>query len=181
MAELSINLLNSNNVETQDTCSICLNELNLEHAYELPECLHCFHTNCVMHWFRQGNSKCPLCNNNGVIPPGAPWSAWKSKFTYLRSYSRKKEVPKLLKNKIKSIKKQENKIKLIKKQIKELKSSHGEFNKLYKEYKSLFNKQRRAQWSLRKKKIALVDIFNIVPIIIVKNQEINYNEQNQII
>ena len=53
--------------EEADLCIICYSELDCSGSatYSLPECGHTFHQNCIMHWFRQANSKCPLCNNTG--------------------------------------------------------------------------------------------------------------------
>ncbi|KAF0734138.1 hypothetical protein Ae201684P_003308 [Aphanomyces euteiches] len=45
----------------QDTCTICLNDLNVSTAV-LP-CGHCFHRDCVRTWI--GNvRKCPLCRQS---------------------------------------------------------------------------------------------------------------------
>ena len=41
-------------------CSICLNDLNIEQIYTLPECNHKFHTKCIFTWFDKNNN-CPLC------------------------------------------------------------------------------------------------------------------------
>ena len=62
----SINIHNIENNEEPDKCIICLESLENEPQYKLPECNHSFHQNCIMHWFRDGNNKCPLCNNLGV-------------------------------------------------------------------------------------------------------------------
>ena len=50
-----------------DRCVICLEQLDSKPMYSLPECNHTFHQNCIMHWFRQGNFKCPLCNETGAL------------------------------------------------------------------------------------------------------------------
>lgn len=48
-----------------DKCVICHENL-IDNIYELPECGHKFHTNCIMHWFRTDHNTCPLCQNNGI-------------------------------------------------------------------------------------------------------------------
>ena len=53
---------NNNN----DICAICHENLGEENIYNLPECCHNFHTNCIMTWFRAGHDRCPLCNNKGI-------------------------------------------------------------------------------------------------------------------
>ena len=51
-----------------DLCVICYDKLNKENeqTYSIPECSHTFHTTCINSWFRQGNQKCPLCNDIGI-------------------------------------------------------------------------------------------------------------------
>ena len=31
------------------------------------ECNHRFCTECIMHWFRQGHTRCPMCRNPGYV------------------------------------------------------------------------------------------------------------------
>tara|TARA_Y100000741_G_scaffold184181_1_gene139982 strand:- start:857 stop:1444 length:588 start_codon:yes stop_codon:yes gene_type:complete len=51
----------------QEICCICQDIVdNGEQVYELPECKHMFHTNCIMTWFRAKNNACPLCANPGI-------------------------------------------------------------------------------------------------------------------
>ena len=50
----------------QDVCSICLDKLDIEQKYKLPECGHTYHTNCIMQWVRAGHPKCPYCCNPGL-------------------------------------------------------------------------------------------------------------------
>ena len=39
------------------------NHKNMEdNIYQIPECNHKFHSECVITWFRMGKSKCPYCN-----------------------------------------------------------------------------------------------------------------------
>ena len=45
------------NIKQEDLCG---------NIYELPECEHTFHTNCIMHWFRTDHNTCPLCQNTGI-------------------------------------------------------------------------------------------------------------------
>jgi len=78
MSEEQINLLNINQTPTNETiCIICHEDMyevtdskniNEEQCIMLPECGHCFHTNCIIAWFRtaQSNGKCPLCSSYGI-------------------------------------------------------------------------------------------------------------------
>ena len=87
--------------EEADLCIICYSELDCSGSvtYSLPECGHTFHQNCIMHWFRQANSKCPLCNNTGPFNghPNDQRSRWNypfERYKVLRRLSRKKDAPK---------------------------------------------------------------------------------------
>ena len=118
-----------------DICSICHEELDLSgnNIYQLPECNHCYHTNCIMTWFRTSKNSCPLCNNNGInknniatsnnhiISSALSGYTWDYKkkllehdYKIMRRFSRKKEAPKELKKQVKMLIKLENKFKKIK-------------------------------------------------------------------
>ena len=60
-----INISHENN--SQEICCICQDIVdNGDQVYELPECNHIFHTNCIVTWFRAQNTSCPLCANPGI-------------------------------------------------------------------------------------------------------------------
>ena len=72
-------IFNTNGVQIQseygeEICVICQEELSNHHSntntfnniYTLPECNHAFHTECIITWFRTGNSNCPCCGNKGI-------------------------------------------------------------------------------------------------------------------
>ena len=123
-------------------CMICLEPITTEPQYSLPECKHTFHQNCIMHWFRQGNSKCPLCNNVGVgynsssaVLHGTPWMLAMARFKMVRQYSRRKSAPPRLKKQIALIKKHEDELKDLKKSMRQFKSREGNWCELMKEWK----------------------------------------------
>lgn len=62
---LSLNILNLN-INVEDECMICKEELSCYQCYELPECKHKYHTHCLISWFRNGDSRCPYCGNKGI-------------------------------------------------------------------------------------------------------------------
>jgi len=108
---MAANILELDIPETDlDICIICLETLTNETQYSLPECGHKFHQNCIMHWFRGGNCKCPLCNNLGVNDPVSVnnsshrswgwWAGGKHKYKMIRQYARKKGAPAKLKKEI---------------------------------------------------------------------------------
>ena len=51
-----------------ECCTICKDPL-IENTYRLPECSHEFHTECIVHWFREQQTRCPLCNHPGAYVP----------------------------------------------------------------------------------------------------------------
>ena len=93
-----------------DICAIChLKNLGEENIYNLPECCHKFHTNCIMTWFRAGRNRCPLCNNKGINATRAQineeinHSHWSTRNKYLKLYTivsrkcRRKDAPEKMK------------------------------------------------------------------------------------
>jgi hypothetical protein len=161
--------------EESDKCVICLENLATETQYELPECSHKFHQNCIVQWFRGGNCKCPLCNNLGVNevavhatnPSSMWWRGGNYKYQMIRKYSRKKEAPRELKKEIEKIKKLEAKQKTLRAEIKEFKDKPGTWRVLNKEMSKLRRSRWRMESNLRRRKMAISN-FNIVPIIIAK-------------
>ena len=179
---MSINIHNIDNNEEPDKCIICLELLENEPQYKLPECNHSFHQNCIMHWFRDGNNKCPLCNNLGVndytnqsttgtFSSSRWYQSSKYKFKILRQYSRRKDAPEFLKKQIRKLKEIEAKHKEVVSEIKKHKNKIG----VFKEMKSEFNKLRHKKWRLHRRifntKISIANM-NIVPLIIAKKQNV---------
>lgn len=63
----TLNTISQDN-NCQEICCICQDILdNGEQIYELPECNHMYHTNCIMTWFRAQNIACPYCANPGTL------------------------------------------------------------------------------------------------------------------
>jgi|TARA_B110000483_G_C18070504_1_gene493915 hypothetical protein len=174
---MSINIHGVENNEEIDKCIVCLELLDSETQYKLPECNHSFHQNCIMHWFRGGNNKCPLCNNLGVNDYNIPAAHVimntldKYKFKILRQYSRRKDAPDFLKKEVQKLKKTETEHKKVALEIKEHKNKTG----VFKEMKAEFVKLRRKKWRLHRRifnmKIGISNM-NIVPLIIAKKQNV---------
>jgi hypothetical protein len=62
--DIQINLLDID--INAEECMICKEELSCYPCYTLPECGHIYHTNCLVSWFRNGDSRCPYCGNKGL-------------------------------------------------------------------------------------------------------------------
>ena len=158
---------NKNLNKDEEVCSICLGDLYdpKEQIYELPECGHRFHTNCIMHWMRNPISynKCPRCGNTGVNKNVYLGYCRKSGIlNELKKFSKRKSSPKVLKNDIERlqicIKKIKEKEKNINKIIKD-----KELKKLKREKKSLTSKK----YTLESK---ILSKYNFAPIIISKRK-----------
>ena len=148
--------------ENQDICAICHEEFSGD-LYTLPECSHIFHTNCIMTWFRMNKSTCPLCNNCGVNSvkdmEKISWGRRNNAFIQykrLRAFSRRKNAPKELKDKIARIKKYEDKEKKFFEDFKKFKNSKPDseltVNEIIKKYNNMRRKKWKMRWDLRKKK-----------------------------
>jgi hypothetical protein len=162
--------------DNNDKCIICLEHLSAEPVYCLPECSHKFHQNCIMHWFRGGNCKCPLCNNLGIndkpndTQNSSSWGWWrggKYKYKMIRQYARKKDAPAKLKKEVSKLKKLEEKKRTISKKIKEFKKKSGVWKDLSKEWNKLRRDRWRVNGSIRNRRLS-ISHFNIIPIIIAK-------------
>ena len=117
-----------------DICAICHEDLS-DNLYQLPECSHTYHTNCIMHWFRTKHTTCPLCQNQGVNYTQAyqevsnsrhygERALWKEYYKQAASHARKKDTDKEIARKVKRLKKQWRKIKKLEKCLKIGKKCH---------------------------------------------------------
>lgn len=167
-----------------DNCMICLESLSSEQQYTLPECSHTFHQNCIMHWFRSGSHKCPLCNNLGINDnsnsnthnnSSTRWGWWRGgqqRYQMIRKYSRKKDAPQMLKKEVEKLKKLETKHKALTKEIKDFKNKVGPFGELKREWGKFRSKRWRLDASIRKRKMSISN-FNIVQVIIAKKVNVH--------
>lgn len=65
----TINLFNENytNNNNENTCSICLDNMNDNDFYEMKDCKHKFHYKCIIEWIFESRT-CPLCRYNTQKP-----------------------------------------------------------------------------------------------------------------
>lgn len=154
-----------------ELCAICHENMNIidnnDVMYELPECKHYFHTNCILTWFRCGHNTCPLCNNEGInnnnsmsinlISNTLDNYSWQYKrkllndnFLKMRRYSKKKDAPNELKKKIKKLEKAEDKYKMFIKEMNDFMKSTPE-NMKVKNIMSKIRIYRNKKWQLRRK------------------------------
>jgi len=161
------------NDDISPICPICHDSLNDQHSYEISECKHIFHSDCLITWLRTGNSKCPYCNSvstNYIENEDDGHYCNKKSFTYkykyILNYCKTKNANKKIVKKIQKIKDLENKLKILYDDNKNIKQEVGTYSEIHNKFK-LF---RRNVWRIKNdifnKKLELTDTINIIPYII---------------
>tara|TARA_B110000046_G_scaffold181522_1_gene213882 strand:- start:233 stop:775 length:543 start_codon:yes stop_codon:yes gene_type:complete len=151
-----------------DMCAICHEHL-IDNIYELPECSHKFHTNCIMHWFRTDHNTCPLCQNCGINFNIAYQQAnshgyaekrlWESYYPEACRYAKKKNADKEIISKIRSLKKtienDKNKKKNFKIWRKTICDGISSNKKIYDKYINFQRNKWRIRRNVWKRKVAI--------------------------
>ena len=173
---MSYNIVNPQSA-SEDICSICLDNLNKEQTYKLPECGHIYHTNCIFHWIRNGHNKCPYCGNSGTNLNNSDDECEYSyrafnhdQYIILRRFARNKNAPYELKKNVEQLKNLEQKQKLVNKELKEIKTKKGIFKDMQKIYYRKLSNQRSINGRIRRLKKNICNNSNITPLILVKKQ-----------
>lgn len=145
------NILNLN-LSNTDQCSICYGKLlEDEQVYILPECGHCYHTDCIIAWFRMKNSegRCPMCGNVGSNKEqDSAICSYYTKFKLISRHIKRKEIPNWLKSDYKKYKKLEYELITHKKKVK---SCEKDNSLNYIDGCKLMKKMREKQFSLEDK------------------------------
>jgi hypothetical protein len=174
----------SNNSDNDELCIICYDKLDCSGKlpYTLPECQHSFHQSCINAWFRQGNQKCPLCNDIGTGNTEhnrSYYRGWQDKFVVLRRLSKRKNAPNFLVKTFEKIKKKETSMKEYKDNFKEWKQKSVIIDNettTIKDLIAMSEKKRRQcrtkEWNLRCYKRRLFEGMNIAPLILVERKKI---------
>ena len=113
-------------------CVICCTDEDFENENTSTtlECGHTFHTECIINWFRIGNSNCPICRNdpNPKQVTKSPWGR------YYEIKRKRKNVPSNILNKFKRVESWEEKEKEAKEEIKKMKKVYAP---MFKKYRNL--------------------------------------------
>lgn len=125
-----------------DTCVICLELLNTKPSYKLP-CLHEFHTECQIEWFRRGNANCPTCRSNENTM-GIRHCKNQTAFQIMCQRARRNDAPVALKRAYEKYKKAQSREKEITKEITECRQKVGKFSDIDKELNILLRKRWNA-------------------------------------
>lgn len=150
-----------------DRCVICQEDL-CGNIYELPECGHKYHTNCIMHWFRTNHNSCPLCQNQGINYNTAYEQAnqenylgrriWSEYYKNAVAHTRKKNADPEIVKRVKAVQKTINKDKQAKKDFKTWKgeiSNDITNHDVYKQYTKFREKKWRYHRNIWKRKIGI--------------------------
>ena len=161
-------------ISSTAVCAICLEPMAAA-IYSLPECTHKYHTNCIMHWFRAGHNKCPLCNNVGVNGDVDLFWGYREaaieNYKKMRRLSRKKAAPPELVKQIQILKKKEASVRKKKEKYKKFKQEvpkdgktraqlHNEWLKAHRKWNSWRGKRELMQMKV------IIGVQYIKPIII---------------
>jgi len=151
-----------------DRCVICQEDL-CDNIYELPECSHKYHTNCIMHWFRSNHNNCPLCQNQGINYNQALSTSlsenyigrniWKGYYKEAANYARKKNADAEIVKRVKSIQKTIEKDKQSKKDFRTWKGESCNpnitNNDIHKQYVKFRTKKWRTHRNIWRRKVAI--------------------------
>jgi hypothetical protein len=164
----NINLFkNESNSNNNDICSICHENLNTEQTFEIPECKHVFHSNCLIQWFRTGQCRCPYCNST-YNNEKSNWKESRIKYKIISAYCRRKNANEEIIKKVEYIRKLDERVKDITKDIQNIKSQIGEYKIIKKNVNILNNKRWQVKRKIREKKDELLYSVNIIPFYINK-------------
>jgi len=136
-------------VEEEENCSICLSVLkndNKNGIYTVDGCNHQFHTDCFLSWCKQGQFSCPLCRNDSIC--NINFMDKKTKLSFLRKYSLRKNSPLLLKEVANKVRKDEKSMLEYKKELKDFilnnKEIFDNLDKIRFKYRSQVIKYRKS-------------------------------------
>ena len=181
----AINILNIN-INTNEECMICKDELVCGQCYTLPECNHTYHTHCLVSWFRNGDSRCPYCGNKGInnkndetlrkIKNKHFTTEFEiqmlvdiKKYVYMKKNDANKQCLKTRKQ-FEKIKELEENFKIETNKLRELQQSLKDVPILYAEAKKKICSHRDKKWKInrqiRVERMKIVNNSYIIPIII---------------
>ena len=128
-----------------DTCAICLNDLDGDNIYTIPECNHKFHQLCIIEWYRRLGSDCgcPLCRSS---PEGQTYfSHRRGTINVYKQMSRRKNCPEVVKKLC------TKHTECVKKQA-ERKKEANEYKRQHKEIFNEYQRLRRKSWQINSRK-----------------------------
>ena len=149
--------------EEQDICSICFEDFINNDDYTL-ECNHKFHTNCILKWFRNDNSTCPLCKDSHTYNNLSYYTKIDT-IPEIKKLGRKKSCPPEIRKILDKIKKQKEQEKKYKEKFKEFKTK---YKKEILEYNNLKKDRYKYKRNIRRLERNLTSYITVSPIYIKK-------------
>lgn len=127
-----------------DICNICHENFEEDGNNEyILECNHKYHSQCIIQWFRNGNSNCPLCNDI-KIDPDLGYYTKICCVQELKKLGRRKSCPD-------NIKKILDKIKKANQEEKKAAQEYSEFKKENKDILKKITNMRNKKWTIHRK------------------------------
>ena len=143
----------------ENICSICYESLEnneiTNKIYNL-ECNHKFHTDCIMKWFRNKNSTCPLCNDS--INYQLKYTDKIIAIKDIKKLGRTKNCPTKIKKNLLKLKKNKIKEKELKLEFKNFKTKFKNELKQYSNFKSQTWKFHRKNRTIERELFAFIKI-----------------------
>lgn len=179
-----MNIINYHNINIEDdVCIICQENLINEECFTLKECKHKYHTNCIISWFRNGDSRCPLCGDKGI-----GYINNKENYRYLsmrnqqmlidiryyinRKSNLKNELCIKLRKKYEKLNELEEQLQTTKSEynnyIRNLKNKLINYNEANNQINTFINKIKKTKWLIITKKLIIINNSYIIPLIIPK-------------
>lgn len=156
------------------SCCICMEEIKEQcDGVELIECGHdCFHTQCIMQWFRTGFKRCPMCNDTGVAKE-KPKRAGEEAVKLAKKEWRKGNGSAVVGKLISQLVKKEEALKSVKREIAALKAEEGLFRDLLKRQRKLWTRRWALQSKIIDLKRSIVQLFPVKELILVTKKEVS--------
>ena len=118
---------------------ICLEPLN-DTGHVLSGCSHAFHVGCIVEWFRQGHSNCPLCRTDPEFC--SPYERARA----VRAFARRRSAPADLVRQVKRIRTAEERSRDASRSLRAHLRDHRD---AIQTYRKLLRSERSWRWKAR--------------------------------
>ena len=143
-------------------CAICYDVCDDNTTTHTLGCSHCFHTTCIVEWFRRSH-KCRLCNDAGAVNTYMPRGQRVESMRELGYLARRKSCPAFVTRKMQQIR-------ALKTKLADMKRKHRAFDKENATLLKAKRTNRRALWratsAIRRAETNLVVAVKLQPIIL---------------
>ena len=166
MSIIPIQIFNQNipqEIDYDNLCPICYDQIEQNTSYTLEECNHKFHTYCIIKWLRSEHSNCPMCNGISSQNQRMYYRTDRdNKIKLILNYSKRKTACKKVINLVNRYRKKNKEFINVKKEYLIFKKNHKDIFKKKTQFTSKIWKLRKSTEKLKR------DLYNIPiqPIII---------------